>query len=199
VLTVSWVISGRCNAPKQMVQLITGWCKAPKLNSIQMLSLNRRKNALSSPQPLIPCVHHSLGFRPAYISYACLFCARLLAYPLTSGTVCTRFLLGSDRSPAEETQAEKRLLAMEPPSSQVMSASEDFKDKSMNEWYRFLAPLPRVLLNSHPLPCFSSRLFLTVCPSAMRFQLFVLLRLLLQHPRLPVLFLVIDAAASPPA
>jgi hypothetical protein len=135
--------------------------------------------------------------RPISAMLACFVpgCSHILA----SGTVCTRFLLGSDRSPAEETQAEKRLLAMEPPSSQVMSASEDFKDKSMNEWYRFLAPLPRVLLNSHPLPCFSSRLFLTVCPSAMRFQLFVLLRLLLQHPRLPVLFLVIDAAASPPA
>jgi hypothetical protein len=88
---------------------------------------------------------------------------------------------------------------MEPPPSQAMSASDDLKDKGVNEWCRFLAPLPRVLLNSHPLPCFSSRLFLTVCPSAMRFQLFVLLRLLLQHPRLPVLFLVIDAAASPPA
>jgi hypothetical protein len=100
---------------------------------------------------------------------------------------------------AEETQPVKRLLAMEPPPSQAMSASDDLKDKGVNEWCRFLAPLPRVLLNSHPLPCFSSRLFLTVCPSAMRFQLFVLLRLLLQHPRLPVLFLVIDAAASPPA
>jgi hypothetical protein len=40
------------------------------------------------------------------------------------------FLLGRHRSVADA----RKLVAMDPPSAQVMSATDDFQDKTVDEW-----------------------------------------------------------------